>query len=131
MKMFRASVLSVVFAGLCFVAVPGLYAQAAAPGKGGEQKKDPAMEPVTDVAGLPRVLIIGDSISIGYTVPTREALQGVANVHRPLTNCEATVVGLVRLDEWLATGGADKKWDVIHFNWGLHDMKQYKDGKIA
>ncbi|NNE92387.1 MAG: SGNH/GDSL hydrolase family protein, partial [Verrucomicrobiales bacterium] len=27
------------------------------------------------------------------------------------------------LKEWLKTGGADKKWDVIHFNWGLHDLK--------
>ena len=33
------------------------------------QRKVPAaMKPVTDVAGLPRVLLIGDSISIGYTV---------------------------------------------------------------
>ena len=32
--------------------------------------------------GLPRVLLIGDSISIGYTLPVRELLQGKANVHR-------------------------------------------------
>lgn len=101
-----------------------------APEKGGEKKKDPAMAPVEDVAGLPRVLIIGDSISIGYTIPTRELLTGVANVHRVLTNCAATVVGVENIDKWLATGGADKKWDVIHFNWGLHDLKQYKNGQI-
>ena len=44
---------------------------------------NPAFAPVQDVAGLPRVLVIGDSISIGYTIPLREALQGKANVHRP------------------------------------------------
>jgi acyl-CoA thioesterase-1 len=37
----------------------------------------------------------------------------------------------VNIDKWLATGGADKKWDVIHFNWGLHDLKHYKDGKMV
>lgn len=132
MKILRTFALSLTLAGLFLAAAPALHAQAATtPEKGGEKKKDPAMVQVEDVAGLPRVLIIGDSISIGYTVPTREALKGVANVHRPLTNCAATVTGLEHLDQWLATGGADKKWDVIHFNWGLHDLKQYKDGKIA
>ena len=77
------------------------------------------MAPVEDVAGLPRVLLIGDSISIGYTVPAREALRGKANVHRPLTNCGPTTRGLENLSQWL--GDAD--WDVIHFNWGLHDLK--------
>jgi len=42
----------------------------------------PSLEPVEDVAGLPRVLLIGDSISMGYTVPTRELLADKANVHR-------------------------------------------------
>ena len=84
---------------------------------------NPAMAKVEDVEGLPRVLLIGDSISIGYTVPVREKLAGKANVHRPLTNCGPTTAGVAKIDEWLETGGADKKWDVIHFNWGLHDLK--------
>ena len=133
MKLLRPLFLSLTLAALGLAAAPALHAQAAAttPEKGGEKKKDPAMEPVEDVAGLPRVLLIGDSISIGYTVPTREALKGVANVHRIPTNGAATVTGLENLTKWLATDGADKKWDVIHFNWGLHDLKQYKDGKIV
>ena len=76
-------------------------------------------QPVKDVPGLPRVLVIGDSISIGYTLPLRAALQGVANVHRPPTNCAHTWRGLEKIDEWLGDG----RWDVIHFNWGLHDLK--------
>lgn len=131
MKIIRTLVLSLSFAGISLTTTPALHAQAAAPEKGGEKKADPAMAKVEDVAGLPRVLLIGDSISIGYTVPTREALKGVANVHRIPTNGEATVVGLKSLDKWLETDGAGKKWDVIHFNWGLHDLKQFKDGKIA
>lgn len=80
---------------------------------------NPAMQPVEDVAGLPHVLLIGDSISIGYTVAVREELKGKANVHRPLTNCGPTILGIKQIDSWLG----DKKWDVIHFNWGLHDLK--------
>ena len=75
--------------------------------------------PVNDDPSLPRVLLIGDSISIGYTLPLREALHGVANVHRPPVNCAHTWLGLKKIDEWLGDG----KWDVIHFNWGLHDLK--------
>ena len=77
------------------------------------------MAKVEDVAGLPRVLLIGDSISIGYTVPVRELLKGKANVHRPLTNCGPTTRGVAEIEKWLGDG----KWDVIHFNWGLHDLK--------
>lgn len=80
---------------------------------------DPAMKPIEDVPNLPRVLLIGDSISIGYTLPVRELLKGKANVHRPPENCSNSGTGLAKLDKWLG----DKKWDVIHFNFGLHDLK--------
>jgi acyl-CoA thioesterase-1 len=85
---------------------------------------NPAMQEVDDVAGLPRVLLIGDSISIGYTIPVREMLKGKANVHRILTNGGPTSNGVQHLTEWLGSG----KWDVIHFNFGLHDLKIGEDG---
>jgi lysophospholipase L1-like esterase len=68
--------------------------------------------------GLPKVLIIGDSISIGYFPAVREALKGKASVSRPNTNCGDTPRGLRHLNQWLG----DTKWDVIHFNWGLWDL---------
>ena len=74
---------------------------------------------VEEDPALPRVLLIGDSISIGYTPTVRHELAGIANVLRIPTNGGSTVRGLESLDEWL--GG--KSWDVIHFNWGLHDLK--------
>ena len=80
---------------------------------------NPAFAEVEDVAGLSRILLIGDSISIGYTVPVREALKGKVNVHRPKANCGPTSTALKSIDAWLGDG----KWDVIHFNWGLHDLK--------
>lgn len=69
--------------------------------------------------GLPNVLLIGDSISIGYMLATRKELEGEANVWRPATNCGPSTKGLESLDDWLG----DRKWDVIHFNFGLHDLK--------
>jgi acyl-CoA thioesterase-1 len=80
---------------------------------------NPAYKQVEDVPGLPRVLLLGDSISIGYTVAVREQLKGKANVHRPATNCGPTTNGVKNIDAWLG----DSKWDVIHFNFGLHDLK--------
>jgi len=119
------------FTSICIVCAFAVTASAdTKPKKKPAKKPNPAMAPVEDVDGLPRVLLIGDSISIGYTVAVRKQLEGVANVHRPLTNCGPTTRGVAAIDSWLETGGADKKWDVIHFNWGLHDLKyQDKDGK--
>ncbi|MGL5020153.1 MAG: alpha/beta hydrolase fold domain-containing protein [Luteolibacter sp.] len=80
---------------------------------------------------LPDVLIIGDSISIGYTRAVRAKLAGKANTWRPLRgsgpeNCGDTVIGLAKIDGWLGK----KKWDVIHFNWGLWDFC-YRDPAIT
>lgn len=85
---------------------------------------DPALVAVADVPGLPRVLLIGDSISMGYTLPVRAKLAGRANIHHPAENCGPTERGLAQLDKWLGSN----HWDVIHFNFGLHDLK-YLDEK--
>lgn len=79
--------------------------------------KSNAWDFVKDDPKLPRVLLIGDSVSRGYTQPTRAALAGVANVHRAPANCGPTAAGLKHLDVWLGEG----RWDVIHFNFGIHD----------
>jgi hypothetical protein len=83
---------------------------------------------VADDPALPRVLLIGDSISIGYTTEVRKRLAGKANVHRPPCNCQHTGHGLENIDTWLGTG----RWDVIHFNWGIWDTHMLdKTGKIS
>ncbi|MGD9126726.1 MAG: SGNH/GDSL hydrolase family protein [Planctomycetia bacterium] len=88
------------------------------------KKLRPEYRQAKEDPNLPRVLILGDSISIGYMLPTRAYLKGVANVQRPATNCGPTTKGLKELDEWLG----EKPWDMIHFNFGLHDLK-YVDEK--
>ena len=94
-------------------------------GQAQEAKRPNPLAPIKDAPGLPRVLLIGDSISIGYTLPVRGRLKGRANVHRIPANGGPTIRGLVQLDAWLGDG----KWDVIHFNWGLHDLKFMPHGK--
>ncbi len=81
-------------------------------------KPNPVFDKIAEDPKLPRVLLIGDSISIGYTIPVRQLLQGKANVLRAPENCGPTTRGLERLDKWLDVG----KLDVIHFNHGLHDL---------
>lgn len=90
-----------------------------------QRKPNPAFAKVKDDPSLPRVLLIGDSISIGYTVPVRQMLKGKTNVHRIPTNGGPTIRGLMNIDKWLG----NSKWDVIHFNWGLHDLKMDATGK--
>ena len=102
-----------------------LSAQQPAPPAKAKRAPNPVMDPIQDMAGLPRVLLIGDSISIGYTLPTRKLLEGKANVHRIPTNGGPTKNGVANIAKWLGAG----KWDVIHFNWGIHDLKYMPDGK--
>ncbi|MFZ4611064.1 MAG: SGNH/GDSL hydrolase family protein [Gemmataceae bacterium] len=78
-----------------------------------------AWDYVKDDPKLPRVLLIGDSVSRGYTLPARVALERKANVHRAPENCGPTSNGIKKMDVWLGEG----KWDVIHFNFGIHDRK--------
>jgi len=75
-----------------------------------------------DGARQKHVLLLGDSISIGYHPYVVEALKDEAVVIRPAGNCEGTTRGGKDLDKWLALG--DGRWDVIHFNFGLHDLKR-------
>jgi acyl-CoA thioesterase-1 len=78
---------------------------------------------LADDPKLPRVLLIGDSISRGYMPEVRTLLEGKANVHRIPENGGSTAKGLKNLKAWLGK----TKWDLIHFNWGLHDMKCIPD----
>lgn len=89
--------------------------------------------------GKVEVLILGDSISIGYTPVVINQLAHKANVNRPLlseftyvpdhnfvvdfghpVNCGGTSYTLENLDTWLGRG----YWDVIHANWGLWDARR-------
>lgn len=105
---------------LATILVIGMAGMMPAPAQTKAKQNDPfqhAFANPVDKPGLPRVLIVGDSISIGYTPRVRRMLDGVANVHRPKTNCRWSAYGDEHIEEWVD----DSKWDVIHFNFGLWD----------
>jgi acyl-CoA thioesterase-1 len=61
---------------------------------------------------------------MGYTLPVKKLLTGVANLHRIPANGGPSK-NVIHYDKWLGTG----KWDLIHFNHGIHDLKHMPDGK--
>ena len=68
------------------------------------------------------VLIVGDSISIGYFPLVQKALApGIILEHND-GNGGSTERGVKSIEKWMG----NKQWDVILFNFGLHDMV-YKD----
>ncbi len=73
------------------------------------------------------VLVLGDSISIGYTPDLTQQLADVARVVRPVApdgqaeNCAGTKNGVQKIDQWITQAGQP---DVITFNFGLHDFKR-------
>ena len=70
------------------------------------------------VQKVSNVLIIGDSISIGYTPILQTSLSPNVNVEHNEANGGSTVRGIQKIEKWIGT----KQWDVILFNFGLHDM---------
>lgn len=77
-----------------------------------------------DESELPRMLVIGDSISMNYTPMVRERLAGQVEVLHIGTNGAHTRKGLEHLEAWLG----EETWAVIHFNWGLHDLRNRGGG---
>ena len=84
------------------------------------RKREAFANPKLDNPNLPNVLLIGDSISIGYTPYVRRQLAGKADVYRIKGNAKTSSYGVKNLGTWLKKKPA--KWDVIHFNWGLWDL---------
>lgn len=106
-----------------------LFAQAPAIPQGKET--DPNLPPkggswslreaaVTDPS-LPRVLLIGDSITNSYLEPVRKALAGQANIDAWIT---PTTQADKSLPKTLAAILAWQKYAVVHFNLGLHGWQK-------
>lgn len=64
------------------------------------------------------LLVIGDSISIGYTPFLEKSLApDIIVAHNP-GNGGSTVRGVENIEKWLD----NRQWDIILFNFGLHDL---------
>ena len=69
---------------------------------------------------LPRVLLVGDSICHGYQEGVRQRLKGKVNVSYWVSSyCATSAAYLPLLTIYLD----EAKYDVIHFNNGLHSLK--------
>ena len=69
------------------------------------------------------VVLIGDSIRMGYESTVRSKLVSLAEVWTPADNGETSAKLLAHLDDWALSRQAD----IIHFNCGLHDIKREFD----
>ncbi len=69
---------------------------------------------------MKNLLLIGDSIRLGYDKSVKKTLEGKANVFFPKENCRFASYVLRYFHEYLAQAGTDDM-DVIHWNTGLWD----------
>jgi lysophospholipase L1-like esterase len=69
---------------------------------------------------MKNVVLIGDSIRMGYQETVRAELSGWADVWGPIQNGGTSENVLIHLDEWAIR----RQPDVLHVNCGLHDLRK-------
>jgi len=74
-----------------------------------------------------RIVLIGDSIRMGYQEVVGSELDGLAEVWAPGDNGGNSANVLCHLDEWALSRPAS----VVHINCGLHDLKKQFDSAEA
>ena len=94
------------------VLIPAPSAPAAAPGK------------TPSASDLPKIALIGDSITAGYAPLVAKRLAGKAIVVTPAGSGVDSGQMLAHLEEWLVR----EKPAVVHFNCGLDDLTRSKPG---
>lgn len=69
-----------------------------------------------------KIVLIGDSIRMGYCKYVKDALDGVAEVVYPSENCRYAEHVLRYLHEWKKKGEWGDDVDLVHWNAGLWDV---------
>jgi hypothetical protein len=64
------------------------------------------------------VLIVGDSISIGYTPFVKDSFGSTVYLEHCRGNAGSSKRGKDSIESWIG----ERQWDVIVFNFGLHDL---------
>ncbi len=70
---------------------------------------------------MKKIILIGDSIRMGYDKYVKDALKNVAEVYYPDTNSQYAENVLRFVHEWIDKSGFGKDVDLIHWNAGLWD----------
>jgi lysophospholipase L1-like esterase len=95
------------FFALCLLALPDIDAHA-------QQRST-----------LPRVVLVGDSIRIGYAPLVAKRLEGKCEIITPGNVAGDSAWLLKNLDDFILR----HKPDLVHFNVGLHDLKHSRTAK--
>ena len=72
------------------------------------------------MSDLPLIILIGDSIRMGYQAAVAGELEGIAEIWGPEQNGGNSENVLNHLDEW----ALEREAAVIHVNCGLHDLRK-------
>lgn len=81
---------------------------------------------------MKNVLLLGDSIRLGYCAFVRKELENTARVFYPEENCQFTQYTLVALPRWLnATGIPKEEIDLIHWNNGHWDAAHFNQEDVS
>ena len=73
---------------------------------------------------MKKIILLGDSIRMGYDKYAKMALDGVAEVFSPVENCRFTQYMLRFIHKWVGDSGFGEDTDLVHFNVGLWDVIQ-------
>lgn len=74
---------------------------------------------------LPKIVLLGDSIRMGYAPLVIQQMKGKATIVNPKPNGGDSSNVLKNLDEWVLR----EKPTLVHLNCGLHDLKRLKKDK--
>jgi len=81
---------------------------------------------------MKKIILIGDSIRMGYDKYVKEALEGVAEVYYPAENCRFAQYTLRFLHEWRRKLEWPDDVDLVHWNAGLWDVPEiYGDEPLS
>ena len=81
---------------------------------------------------MKKIVLIGDSIRMGYDKYVKTALEGVAEVYYPEENCRFAEYVLRYAHEWKSVGQWPDDVDLVHWNAGLWDVLElYEDEPLS
>lgn len=81
---------------------------------------------------MKKVVLLGDSIRMGYDKYVKEALEGTAEVFYPSENCKFAQYMLRFIHDWKKKGEWGDDVDLVHWNAGLWDVIDlFGDGPMS
>ena len=76
---------------------------------------------------MKKIVLIGDSIRMGYDKYVKEAFEDVAEVMYPAENCRFATYIMRFVHEWKKKGEWPDDVDLVHWNAGLWDLPEIMD----